>query len=342
MIVVRSDAHRPHHVLELDHGNLIRSWDSPARADSVDRAVDASGAFEVCGPDPLDRSVVGALHSPDYLEFLETGFARWRDAGHDAECAMAFGWPARRMGQRLPTAVEAQLGYYSFAADCSIGEHTWEAALDSAALAQTAASIVADGRRAAFARCRPPGHHAGRDIFGGYCYLNNAAVAAEVLRRAGVGRVGILDVDYHHGNGTQDIFYERDDVVFCSIHADPATDFPYFLGYSDEQGGGAGEGRNRNLPLPAGTDAGRWLTALDEAIAWLGLLRVEALVVSLGVDTFEGDPISHFTLGCDAYPVIGERIGAAGLPSVFVLEGGYASEKLGENVVSVLAGFSST
>jgi acetoin utilization deacetylase AcuC-like enzyme len=252
---------------------------------------------------------------------------------------MAFGWPARRMGQRRPTAVEAQLGYYSFAADCSIGEHTWAAALASAALAQTAASVVAGGDRSAFARCRPPGHHAGRDIFGGYCYLNNAAIAAEVMRQSGVGRVGILDVDYHHGNGTQDIFYEREDVVFCSIHADPATDFPYFLGYADEQGWGAGEGRNRNISMPVGTDAERWLAALDEALAWLELLRVEALVVSLGVDTFVGDPISHFTLGSDAYPVMGERIGALGLPSVFVLEGGYASDALGQNVVSVLAGF---
>lgn len=190
-----------------------------------------------------------------------------------------------------------------------------------------------------FSLCRPPGHHAGADFYGGYCFVNNAAIAAQYLRDNGAARVAVLDVDYHHGNGTQAIFYDRADVGYVSIHADPSSDFPYFLGYADETGTGAGEGRNRNLPLPRGSGWDRYAEALEAALGTVATLRPDALVVSVGVDTFEGDPLSGFRLVTPDFARLGRRIAAAGLPAVLVFEGGYALDALGTNIVSFLAGY---
>ena len=178
-----------------------------------------------------------------------------------------------------------------------------------------------------------------RDQFGGYCYLNNAAVAAQLLRHAGHAQVALLDVDYHHGNGTQDIFYERSDVRVCNIHADPVEEFPYFLGHGDEHGEAEGAGHNLNLPLPRGTDAATWFAAVDRGIEWLHDTSPTALVVSLGLDTFEDDPISHFRLSRNDFVSLGARLATIALPTVLVLEGGYATAALGDNVIAVLDGF---
>jgi len=186
---------------------------------------------------------------------------------------------------------------------------------------------------------RPPGHHAGSDFFGGYCFLNNAALAAQHLRDAGFYRVAILDIDYHHGNGTQSIFYERHDVLFTSIHGDPQTEYPFFLGYADETGAGNGAGFNHNLPLPRGTGFAAWRDALRHALQGISRFQAQALVVSLGLDTFEGDPISGFTLRSEDYLTVGEDLAAAGLPTAFVFEGGYAVAEVGVNAVNVLEGF---
>jgi acetoin utilization deacetylase AcuC-like enzyme len=186
---------------------------------------------------------------------------------------------------------------------------------------------------------RPPGHHAGPDFFGGYCFLNNAALAAQALRDAGAQRVAVLDVDYHHGNGTQTIFYERADVLTVSLHGDPRTEYPFYLGHADERGAGSGEGFNLNLPLPAGTGCAAWRAALHEGLQAIARFAPDALVVALGVDTFEGDPISRFTLASADYLTAGRDIAAARLPTVFTLEGGYAVAALGVNVVNVLEGF---
>ncbi|MEM9202215.1 MAG: histone deacetylase family protein [Actinomycetota bacterium] len=339
MLVVRSDTHQAHHCLELDGTRLISSWESPDRADHVDRAVDAAGRHHVIQPDAFPRNVVDRVHDPDYVDFLRSAWPRWVSEGNDAPAAMAFGWPARRFRDVRPVHLEAQLGYYSFAADCSIAEGTWAAVEASAAIAITAATAVATDTPVAFARCRPPGHHAMRDQFGGYCYLNNAAISAQALRDAGHSRVALLDVDYHHGNGTQDIFYDRNDVRVCNIHADPREEFPYFLGHADELGAGKGEGHNRNIPLPRGTTAEPWFAALDAGIDWVTGNQPSALVVSLGLDTFEDDPISHFALQRHDFVELGRRLAALGLPSVLVLEGGYATAALGDNVVAVLDGF---
>jgi acetoin utilization deacetylase AcuC-like enzyme len=198
---------------------------------------------------------------------------------------------------------------------------------------------VADGARSAFSLSRPPGHHAGSDFFGGYCFLNNAALAAQALRDLGMKRVAVLDIDYHHGNGTQAIFYDRADVFFSSVHGDPQTEYPFFLGYADEKGSGAGLGCNQNLPLPRGTDFETWRSALGAALQGIADFKAEALVVSLGLDTFEGDPISGFRLKSDDYLRVGEDLADAGLPTVFVFEGGYAVAEVGVNAVNVLEGY---
>jgi acetoin utilization deacetylase AcuC-like enzyme len=225
------------------------------------------------------------------------------------------------------------------AGETSICAGTWQAARAAADVALTGASQINEGARAAFALCRPPGHHAARDLYGGYCFLNNAAVAAQHLRDLGAVRVAILDVDFHHGNGTQDIFYDRSDVLYTSLHGDPAEAFPYFSGYADETGMGDGVGFNLNFPLPPGTQFDVWRDTLDAALSRIANFRADALVVSLGVDTFAEDPISFFRLRSPDFSTYGRMIGECAIPTLFVLEGGYAVGQIGINVVNVLQGF---
>ncbi|WP_366474095.1 hypothetical protein [Sphingomonas sp.] len=196
-----------------------------------------------------------------------------------------------------------------------------------------------DGERSAFALCRPPGHHAGKDYLGGYSYLNNAAISAEAAIAAGRARIAILDVDYHHGNGTQDIFYERGDVAYASIHADPSTDYPFFWGHADEGGAGEGEGATLNLPVPRGSDWRAYEPALGRALEWIASFGPAALIISYGADTFAGDPISHFELDTRDYSPMARRIASLDLPTLIVMEGGYAVEALGQNVAEFLSGF---
>jgi acetoin utilization deacetylase AcuC-like enzyme len=244
----------------------------------------------------------------------------------------------------LPANFSARVGLYCFDAGTPLTAGTWAAARAGAACATSAArSLLDDGRgarRSAFALTRPPGHHAGADFYGGYCFVNNSALAAQTLRDAGLPRVAVLDVDYHHGNGTQSLFYERDDVFSVSIHGDPRTEYPYYLGHADERGHGAGLGFNLNLPLLRGTDFSTWRAALASALQALRAFDAQALVVALGLDTFEADPISGFGLRSADYLRVGADIAALGLPTVFVLEGGYAVADLGANAVNVLEGFS--
>ena len=213
---------------------------------------------------------------------------------------------------------------------------TWLSAYWSAQSALSATEAVLNGNRAAFALCRPPGHHAGADYFGGYCFLNSAAIAAEAALAAGRRKVAILDIDYHHGNGTQDIFYARGDVLFVSIHADPATDYPFYWGHADETGEGEGEGATLNLPLPRGTRMPQFERALGQALERVAAFGAEMLILSFGADTYAGDPISHFAIETEDFPRIGTRIAALGLPTVIVMEGGYAVGALGQNVAALI------
>ena len=279
------------------------------------------------------------MHAPDYVDFLAQAWPLWARAGR-AGSAMPFVWPVRGLRADVaPSDIDGLLGFYSMDAGATFVAGTWDAVRASHDVALTAAGLVQAGERAAFALCRPPGHHAGRRFAGGYCYLNNAAVAAQALRDGGAARVAVLDIDYHHGNGTQEIFYARPDVQVVSIHADPMLEYPYYLGHADERGSDEGEGFNLNLPLPHGTGMREWGAALEIACAAVADFRPDALVVSLGVDTFRGDPISRFRLDTPDYPPIGARIAALGVPTLFVMEGGYAVEAIGVNAVGVLQGF---
>jgi len=339
MFTVYSDQHflrNPR--TELSGGEFIAPHECAQRAEFVLERVKATRLGEIIPPASFGLDPVLKVHDARFVDFLSSAWDEWTAAGHRGE-AIPDCWPARRMTLRVPTSITGRLGYYAMAAETSISAGSWEAARASADVALTAAARLQQGERSAFALCRPPGHHAAHDMYGGYCFLNNAAIAAQYCRDHGSERVAILDVDFHHGNGTQDIFYDRADVLYLSIHGDPREAFPYFSGYADETGSGAGEGFNVNLPLPRGTGYPAWAVALEVALERIRRFAADVLVVSLGVDTFEADPISFFKLKAADFTDYGRRIGALGLPTLFVLEGGYAVAEIGVNAVNVLQGF---
>ncbi|MEC9431906.1 MAG: histone deacetylase family protein [Pseudomonadota bacterium] len=338
MLFFQDDRHRLHFPqAELHGGEFVTPFERPSRVEYVLRRLQETG-MERGEAGPLDLAPVRAVHAADYLDFLATAWDEWVASGARGEI-VACSYPVRRMRQKPPRNIDGKVGYYCLAAETAITAGTWEAAQASCALAQSAQRAVSGGAKAAFALCRPPGHHAAKDLYGGYCFLNNAAVAAQMFRDDGAGRVAVLDIDFHHGNGTQDIFYDRGDVFFASIHGAPEDAFPYFLGYADETGEGAGEGANLNLPLPPGAPYDKWAEALDAALAAIRAFGAEALVVSLGTDAFKDDPISFFRLESADFADAGRRIGRLGLPTVFAMEGGYAIEAVGINAVNVLQGF---
>lgn len=318
---------------ELHNGGFVPFAEHPGRVRAI---LDAIGPTEP----PFDHGEAPLLrvHPQDYLSFLWSAHKDWRAAGRDGD-ANPYVYPVVRRRPLDLERIDARLGRYSYDASTPIADGTWTAAYWGAQTALSAMQAVLDERRSAFALCRPPGHHCGADYMGGYCYLNNAAVAAEAALAAGRRKVAILDVDYHHGNGTQDIFYARGDVLVVSIHADPRTDYPFYWGHADETGEGRGEGANLNLPLPRGTALDGYLPALDEALERIAGFGADALIVSYGADTFAGDPISFFRIETADYRPIARRIAGLGLPALIVMEGGYAVDALGANVAGFLDGF---
>ncbi|POZ61758.1 histone deacetylase family protein [Chromobacterium alticapitis] len=369
MLTIYSDSHRLQNGRsELIDGTLKPCFENPSRADMVLAAVRRRGLGDVVHPRSHGAAPILRVHDQDYVRFLETAWQCWTELGRDCD-ALPKMWQIRRLREAIPEHVEGQLCYYSMDCGTPITAGTWQAATGAADVALSGAERLIGGERAVFALTRPPGHHAARDYCGGYCFFNNAAIAAQALRDHGLRRVAVLDVDYHHGNGTQDIFYNRSDVLFLSIHGDPRTEYPFFLGFADEKGEGEGLGYNFNFPLAAGSCVSTWFFALDcaleqiarfgaEALAagscvstWFFALDcaleqiarfgAEALVVSLGVDTFRGDPISRFQLDTPDFLTQGERLAGLKLPTLFCLEGGYAVGPIGDNVANVLAGFES-
>jgi acetoin utilization deacetylase AcuC-like enzyme len=318
---------------ELHNGGWTPYAESSSRARTIAAQFSELRPARDFGLEPLL-----AVHDDAYVAFLQNAFAEWAAAGREGD-AIGYTWPVVRRRQLALTRIDAKLGRYSFDAATPIAEGTWQAAYWAAQTALTALAAMMDGEsQHAFALCRPPGHHSGSDYLGGYCYLNNVAIAAEKARRSGK-RVAILDIDYHHGNGTQDIFYDDGEMLFVSIHADPATDYPFYWGHADERGEGAGEGKNLNLPLPRGTRADEYLAALEKGLDAIREHGAELIVLSFGADTFEDDPISQFKLRQEDYPVIAGRIASLGLPVLIVMEGGYAVDALGQNVDAFLSGF---
>lgn len=339
MLTVYSDKHKLRDAKgEIHGGEVVPPFECPKRAEIILDRVRAEGLGEVIAPRDFGMAPAAAVHGAGYLSFLETCYAEWKEAGFGGD-ALATVWPSRTMPSlRIPVDIEGRLGYYALASETAISEGTWEAALAAKDVALTATDHVLTQGGAAFGLCRPPGHHAAADMFGGYCFLNNAAIAAQYALDQGGKRVALLDVDFHHGNGTQHIFYGRDDVFFLSLHGDPMHAFPHFLGHADEVGEGAGAGLTANYPLPPGTGYAAWKAALEDALGRITAYAPDLLIVSLGVDTFENDPISFFKLTSDDFTDYGKLLGQTGLPTVYVMEGGYAVEEIGVNTVNVLQG----
>jgi acetoin utilization deacetylase AcuC-like enzyme len=334
---------------ELLDGRVVSYFETPQRVAIILQALAESGfASPIPAPSATLNDLV-AVHAPDYLEYLSNAAGRWQAAGL-SEPVFPSAWPLP--GLRLRSdCPRAAAGRYTFDLSAPIIAGTFAAACSAAGAALAGAAALLSGDRYVYALCRPPGHHAAGAMAGGYCYLNNAALAANMLaQRHTTGdatwalrapTVAILDIDYHHGNGTQSIFYERNDVLTVSLHADPAFEYPYYLGFSDERGAGAGEGYNLNIPLPAGIDDTGYLKALDQALQAIADYGPRYLVVSAGFDTFVADPLGSFALTTAAYRAIGAAIAQLGLPTLVVQEGGYALQELGANVVALLHGVTS-
>ena len=322
---------------ELHNGGFAPYAEVPDRTSSILMAL---GPTEL----PPDRGEAPILrvHDAGYCAFLRNAPDLWRAAGRPGD-AIPYAFPVVGRRPLRLSRIDALMGAHAFDATTPITAEAWTSSYASVQSALAAADAVLTGERAAFALCRPPGHHAGADYCGGYCHLNAAAVAAQALldaeRDAGRGRVAILDIDYHHGNGTQDIFWRRGDVFYASVHADPATDYPFYWGHADERGEDEGEGATLNLPLPRGTRIDAFRRATATALAAIAAWGADALVVSFGADTYAGDPISGFALETGDFATLGRDVSGAGLPTAVLMEGGYAVDALGANVASFLDGF---
>ena len=359
MKVVANDAHLGHDITdETTLGAVIAANEAPERAELIRATLAADPTFDLIGPTEHGIEPIEAVHDPGLVRFLEQIWTQSRAEGwprrhlvpeahyvrglvdgmDEAAHADPAGQIAGRLG-REPASVAGRLAYWAFDSSTPIVDGTYAAVRAAVDVALTAADLVVDGgERAAYGLCRPPGHHAARSMYGGYCYLNNAAIATEsIVRRTG-GRAAILDVDFHHGNGSQQIFWRRPDVLYVSIHADPDSHYPHLLGRADEIGGGPGRGANLNLPLPSGTADEAYLQTLDRALEAIAGLEAAIVVVSLGLDTYRDDPISDFALTTAVYRDVGRRVASLGRPLVIVQEGGYHRPTLGANVRSWLEG----
>jgi len=325
--------HDPRHFMA--NGVVQPSPEQPERIARLHAGAQEAGCrFAV--PSDAGLGPIAAVHSSEYLTFLQNIYIRWRRIDGAADEVIPNIHPASR-ADSYPKSAVGQAGFHQADTACPIAELTWEAAYWSAQSAIAGADAIAGGERAVYALCRPPGHHAFADLAGGFCFLNNAAIAAERLRAAG-HRPAILDVDVHHGNGTQGIFYARSDVLTVSLHADPARFYPFFWGHAHERGEGAGLGANLNLPLERGTGDDAYLVTLDRALDRIAAFGCTALVVALGLDAHEEDPFQGLAVTTPGFARIGAAVAGLGLPTHYVQEGGYLSDALGPNLTSFLSG----
>jgi acetoin utilization deacetylase AcuC-like enzyme len=339
MKVYYSEAHRKHEPpFEVFDGGLrVPYLENADRMDHILNSLHATDWAEIIEPKNFGLEPIYEVHEKDYVDFLGSCWTEWlASEAKDKSTLLPATFALRRYPQR-PTSLLGRAGYYMMDLSACIVAGTYQAALASANCALSAAETVANGERDAFALCRPPGHHAGKDYAGGYCFINNASVAANWLSKK--GKVSLFDIDYHCGNGTQDIFYERDDVLTISIHADPNFEYPSYWGYANETGTGPGLGFHRNFPLEKGTDDARYLSALEEALSLIRKFSPEYLVVSAGMDIYADDPLGTIKVTTKGIHEIGKRISALSLPSIIVMEGGYNNNALGRNIVAFLSTF---
>ncbi len=338
MKVVHSPEHSRHVPrFFLVNGTRQESPEVPARAEALLKAAEDDGHETQVPEQDFGCGPLAAVHTAEYLQFLEHIHARWRRIEGASDEVVPNVHPNGR-GAGYPASAVGQAGYHMADTACPINEATWAAARASANCAVQAAELVLSGGPAAYALCRPPGHHAFADMAGGFCFLNNSAIAAKHLRRAH-GRIAVLDVDVHHGNGTQGIFYRRGDVLTVSLPADPERFYPFHWGYAAERGEGPGEGATLNLPLPRGTGDDDYLDALAIAMKRVEAFAPDALVVALGLDAHEGDPFKGLAITTEGFGRIAGVLAGADLPTVLVQEGGYLNDALGANLQSFLRGF---
>lgn len=337
MKAVHTELHRSHDPqFFLVRGVVKRTTEQPERADRLLKGL-KDGKHQLVEPTKFGQGPRARIHSPEYLSFLSEAWDAWTALGDSGPEMIGNIHPVRHAAT-YPTHIVGKLGWHTADTAAPIGPGTWAAVCAATDVAVTAAQMVMDGEDATYALCRPPGHHAYRDMAGGFCFLNNSAIAAAHLRQKHE-RVVILDVDVHHGNGTQGIFYARPDVYTISIHANPVAYYPYVWGYSHERGEGPGLGTNLNIPLAIGTGDDGYMQALDLARRAIESFAPGALVIALGLDASEHDPLKGLSVTTPGFRRIGQAIARMGLPTVFVQEGGYLSDILGANLTSVLAGF---
>ena len=342
---VASAAHRQHDpTAEIWAGTPQHSVEIPARAEEIARCLATDEVFQAAQPADHGLDPVLAVHEAGLVRWLSE---TWAECHPDSPTREIFPdtvlHPGLRDGigpGREPAAAPfARLGYWCFDTMTPIVEGTYQAARSAVDCALTAADLVLAGDQAAYALCRPPGHHAARSVLGGFCYFNNAAIAARYLCDRAGGPAAILDLDYHHGNGTQQIFYDRDEVLYVSLHADPDRAFPYFTGYADETGTGRGTGHTLNIPLPRRCADTDYLARLAGGLEVIGRRGAAVLVVSLGMDTYEHDPLGDLAITSEGFHRMGAAVAGLGLPALIVQEGGYHVARLGHNVRQWLRGF---
>lgn len=320
----------------FDGGEKVAFYETPQRAECILAALRESEAFEILPPADFGLEPILAVHSSDYVEFLRTAYLEWQaqEPGKEALLPATFPLPGWRS---KPKSLLGRAGYYMNDLSAPLVAGTWEAALSAAQSALSAAASLTAGEKAAYALCRPPGHHASRSGCAGYCYLNNAAIAANWL--ASRAKTAVLDIDYHAGNGTQEIFYRRPDVLTLSLHADPAEEYPYFMGYAAENGSGPGLGFHENFPLPLATGDDAYLDTLERALERIREFEPSFLVVSAGMDIYGEDALGKFCLSRAGITAIGAAIASLHLPTAIVQEGGYNTAALGKNVRALLQAF---
>ena len=349
MQVVHSERHRAHAPsVETYLGVPLPANEVPARADAILAALQAGGGFDVRAPTEHGLDPIHAVHDPGLVRFLREA---WEDAVAqeiDRAFLVADTYPTRGLFQGMseafvaarpePTAAGGRAGWWGLDSSNPIVEGTYDASRAAVDVALTTVDLVLGGERVAYGLCRPPGHHAARSMAGGYCFFNNAAIAAQAVVAATGDRVAVLDVDVHHGNGTQQIFWRREDVRYASLHSDPRRLYPFYLGHADEVGEGPGRGANLNLPQPLRADDATYLRDLDRALDWIAASPGAVVVVSLGFDTYEKDPIGDLALTTAGYHEMGRRVGALGRRLVVLQEGGYHVGDLGRNAVAWLRG----
>src|SRR6185369_11267630 len=341
MKVVQTDRHRGHDPkVETYLGEPVPACEVPERAEIIRDALAADGGFELVAPTDHGTDPILAVHDPGLLRFLEEAWPAVRSQRIERDFLVADTYATRAMFAGMseafvaarpePTAIGGRTGWWGLDSSNPIRPGTYDAARSAVDVALTTVDLVLGGETAAYGLCRPPGHHAAAAMAGGYCFFNNAAIAAQsIVERTGE-RVAILDVDVHHGNGTQQIFWRRDDVRYASLHSDPRRLYPFFLGHADEIGEGPGRGANLNLPQPLRADDATYTADLDRALDWISSAPGSVVVVSLGFDTYEHDPIGDLALTTAGYAEMGRRVGALGRRLVVLQEGGYYRPALGQ------------